>query len=127
MKLALTCLLGFEQPRVLDGDHGLVGEGVDELDLAFGEWAHFDASNEDHPNSLACVNQRDRQHGANTGLDCNLPVLGVFICFGQDVCDLNRSPVDDGASCNAPTHKWYGELSDWAGRGNLPMVRDEPQ
>src|SRR5215470_2361745 len=26
LKLALACLLGLEQPRVLDGDDGLVGE-----------------------------------------------------------------------------------------------------
>ena len=27
-----------EQPHVLDGDHCLVGEGGDQLDLLFGEW-----------------------------------------------------------------------------------------
>ena len=29
-----------EQPRVLDGDHGLVGEGLDQFDLLVGEWPH---------------------------------------------------------------------------------------
>ena len=33
-----------EQPRILDGNDRLVREGADELDLAFGEWAHFGAS-----------------------------------------------------------------------------------
>ena len=32
-------LLGLEQARVLDGDDGLVGEGLDEGDLARREWA----------------------------------------------------------------------------------------
>ena len=30
-----------EQPRVLDGDHGLVGEGRDQLDLLVGERLHL--------------------------------------------------------------------------------------
>ena len=33
----VRCLLGFEQPHVLDGDHRLIGEGVDQLDLLVGE------------------------------------------------------------------------------------------
>jgi len=37
-QLALTSLLSFKQPRVLDGDHGLVGEGGDKLNLIVGEW-----------------------------------------------------------------------------------------
>src|SRR5215831_13802945 len=102
LQLALTRLLGFEQPRVLDGDDGLVGEGVDEFDLAFGEGAHF-------------------------FLKRTLPGVGVIIPFGEEVSDVNRSPVDDGTRANGPTHKGYRELSDRAARGNLPMVRDEAQ
>ena len=30
-----------EQPRVLDGDDGLGGEVLDQLDLLVGEWAHL--------------------------------------------------------------------------------------
>ena len=37
LKLALARLLRLEQPRVLDGDDGLVGEGLDKLDLLVGE------------------------------------------------------------------------------------------
>ena len=33
LQLALARLLRLEQPRVLDGDDGLVGEGLDQLDL----------------------------------------------------------------------------------------------
>src|SRR5262245_43830942 len=40
-QLAFARLLRLEQPRVLDGNHGLVGEGSDYLDLAFNEWAYF--------------------------------------------------------------------------------------
>ncbi len=33
-----------EQPDVLDGDHGLVGEGFEQLDLRRGEGAHLGAT-----------------------------------------------------------------------------------
>ena len=33
VQFALARLLRLEQPRVLDGDDGLVGEGLDQLDL----------------------------------------------------------------------------------------------
>src|SRR5262245_13075766 len=124
-QLALASLLRLEQPRVLDGDDGLVRKGIDELDLAFGERAHFGAPYQDHPNCLTCVDQRDGERGAITELERPLPALGVFITFGQDVCDVNRSPFDDGTSCNEPTNNGPGELSNRAGHRNLPMVRDE--
>src|SRR5262245_38452544 len=60
-------------------------------------------------------------------LERNPPALGVFIRFGLDVCDLNRSSFEDGTPCNLPTQKWYGRLPDWAGRRNVPMVCDEAQ
>ena len=37
-ELPRALLLRLEQPRVLDGDHRLVGEGLDQLDLLVGEW-----------------------------------------------------------------------------------------
>jgi len=43
--------------------------------------------------------------GAITELRAILWLSEVFNCFGQDVCDLNRSAVDDGTPCNEPTHK----------------------
>jgi hypothetical protein len=79
------------------------------------------------PMASPALNQRDAEGGTPTDLERNLPALGVFIRFGQDICDLNRSPVDDGTPVNAPTHKWYGVLSDRATQGNLPMVGDEAQ
>ena len=33
-----------EQPHVLDGDHRLIGEGFEKLDLRRGEGAHLDAT-----------------------------------------------------------------------------------
>src|SRR5262245_54280325 len=54
----------FEQPRVFNRNYGLVRKGIDELDLAFGERAHFGAPNKDHPNCRACMDQRHGERGA---------------------------------------------------------------
>ena len=39
-ELARARLHLFKQPRILDGDHRLVGEGGDQLDLLVGKWPH---------------------------------------------------------------------------------------
>ena len=62
-----------------------------------------------------------------TVLERPLAARGVFIAFGQDVCNVKRSPVDYGTRSYGPTLKGYRELSDRADRGNLPVVRDEAQ
>src|SRR5499426_2926839 len=42
------------------------------LTSSIGEWAHFGAPNDDHPNCLAGVDQRDGEQGAITELERNL-------------------------------------------------------
>src|SRR5262245_1709211 len=46
-QLARARLYLLEQARILDGDHRLVGEDLQETDLLFGEWPHFIAANQD--------------------------------------------------------------------------------
>ena len=42
-----------EQPHILDGDHGLVGEGLDELDLPRVEWANLGAKHDEYADRSA--------------------------------------------------------------------------
>ena len=64
-RLLLQRLLEFlEQPHVLDGDHGLVGEGFKELDLRRGEGAHLDATCGQHSNEFPLLTKRSGQEGA---------------------------------------------------------------
>src|SRR5215467_10733427 len=53
-----TRLHFFEEASILYGDDSLVGKGIDELDLAFGERANFGATHYDCTNRLARVDQR---------------------------------------------------------------------
>src|SRR5215467_8120466 len=51
-KLARARLRFFEEARVLNRNHGLVRKGIDELDLAFAERAHFGALGLEQPRVL---------------------------------------------------------------------------
>ena len=53
-----------EQPRVLDGDHGLVGEGGDEVDLLVGERADLRPAHEEQSDQIVLPQHGDGQHGA---------------------------------------------------------------
>ena len=53
--LLLQRLLEFlEQPHILDGDHRLVGEGFEKLDLRRGEGAHLGATCVSAPMNSPC-------------------------------------------------------------------------
>ncbi len=60
-----------EQAGVLDGDHGLGGEVLNQLYLFFGEGTHFPAVNGDTANRFAFLEHWDHNYGPNAGeLDC---------------------------------------------------------
>ena len=57
-----------EQPRVLDRDHRLVGEGSDEIDLALREGAgRLRARQDEHAHHLAVAQQRHAEQRARDG------------------------------------------------------------
>jgi hypothetical protein len=65
-ELARALLLGFEQPYVLDRDHPLIGEGLQQRNLALGERSGVGSCNRDHSNGVAVKQQRHR-HDASIG------------------------------------------------------------
>ena len=62
-----------EQPHILDGDHGLVGEGRDQFDLLVGEGLDRLACQEQHPDRLPQAKQGNAKEG---------PVSGRFLQLG---------------------------------------------
>ena len=54
-----------EQPRVLDGDGRLVGEGLHQRDLAIAERPDLVSVDDDHPEQLVRPEHGDRQDGAD--------------------------------------------------------------
>ena len=67
-QLAVARLQLREQPHVLDRDHGLVGEGLEQLDLPLGEGTNLRAPNHDHAKGHALSQQRRGQRRAVTEL-----------------------------------------------------------
>ena len=65
-----------QEPRVLNGDHGLIGEGGDQPNLPLGERPHCVACECKHPDGLAPSEHRCAQHG---------PVAADFWGFGHSV------------------------------------------
>ena len=49
-QLSRALLLRLEQPEVLDGDHRLVSEGLDQLDLLLSERPYRSAVQDEHAN-----------------------------------------------------------------------------
>src|SRR5439155_14007283 len=58
-EVAIARLELLEEAHVLDGDDGLVGEGLEEVDLALGEWPDLRAEYGDGADSNALAQQGD--------------------------------------------------------------------
>src|SRR5262249_59396306 len=76
-----------EQTCVLDGDDGLVGETLDQLDLLVGERSNLLPKNVDNTNQLAPFEHRDREH-------CSKAAQFNGYRLGADVGAATRSVVD---------------------------------
>jgi hypothetical protein len=107
LQLALASLLGLKEAHVLDGDDGLVGEDLEELDLSVGERADLGASDGDHTDGLglARADQRDSQYGAQAKASRIVAALWILISFGRQIGDLNRSPVENSSSGENPARQ----------------------
>jgi hypothetical protein len=98
LDLATLFLNFLEQAHVLDGDDGLVGEGVGEFDLLIGERPHRAAAQNDDTNRIAFAQQRHTENGVETSPpnDFLHRVFGI----GLDVGDMDRLSLQQ----NAPSH-----------------------
>src|SRR5262249_18557008 len=61
LQIARPCLYLLEQPRVFDGDDGLIGKSPQELDKVVVETARLDPRDGDDTNGLPVAHQWNRQ------------------------------------------------------------------
>src|SRR5215470_14411609 len=95
LKLPLTCLLRLEQPRVLDGDEGSIGEGFEEFNLPFGKASKFRSPNDDRADGKPIL-----KHGrCDETSVAGGPGYSLMLVFGVriHIRDLLHSPAEDGA------------------------------
>ena len=63
-QLARALLLGIEQPHVLDCDHRLIGEGLQQSDLGVGKRSDVLTRNRDRPDGMTVMQHRHRHDAA---------------------------------------------------------------
>ena len=78
-----------EQPHVLDGDHGLIGEGFEQLDLRRGEGAHLGATCDQCSNEFPLLTKGNGQEGA--AVADGTQTLGNRSARGRQECEACRA------------------------------------
>ena len=86
-EFARALLLRLEQPRVLDGDHRLVGEGLDQLDLLLGERPYGSALQDKHANWNPLTKKWHAEDCAKVAESCEF-TEGVFR-ISKNIRNLN--------------------------------------
>lgn len=88
----------FEEPYILDCDHGLVGKRGDEVDLLFRERLHALTSDYDRADRLILAQEGNAERRTLTshGDRRAQPIFGI----GSDVEDLHRTAFEHGTTCN---------------------------
>ena len=89
LQLALARLLRREQPRVLDGDHGLIGERLQQLDLLACERSRALLVQGDEADLLAIAKERSADDGAKADNLRRLQIWKFGIC--EHVGNLQRA------------------------------------
>src|SRR5262245_18188350 len=113
-----------EQPNILDRDHGLVGESLQQADLSVVEELHLGAPESDRADRDAITRQRNSQHGSMAPLPRGLRAFWILVHRAQQVANLDRPPLQHGSAVDHATNGRDGELADTP-IGNRSVMSDE--
>ena len=125
-QLAVARLQLREQPHVLDGDHRLVGEGLEEGDLPLREELRLGATDVDRADRDTFSHQGDAEDGAEAHAPRVLAALREFVHFGLHVCDVDGPPVQHGSARDRPADEREGKLADGAD-GDRAVMGDQEE
>ena len=93
----MRALLHFiEQPHILDGDNGLIGESLEELDLFLAERASHEAEQADDAECLSIPNERYAE--CRPEAHQLLCTLTLPIRIGKHVGNMSGAAVDNCAT-----------------------------
>src|SRR5262249_38683521 len=105
-KLARALLLRLEQPHVLDRDHGLVGEGLDQLDLLWSERPYCSAVHGKHADGQTLSQQRHHQDCAKAAQSRDF-MDGVFR-VSKNIVNVNGFALQDCSPDSRPSFRPKG-------------------
>ena len=91
-----------KQPRVLDGDDGLISKGLEQSNLPFGKEPHLGASQRDRANHGAFAHQRDRKHRAEAQAPCEFAAFGKFVRLSIHVSDVQGPLIENRSARHCP-------------------------
>src|SRR5262245_33985757 len=100
-QFGVTLLDLFEQPDVFYGDHRLVSEGFEELDLLIRERPDLHPAKRNHADRNTFAQQRHREScsgAASPATSHSIDIREFYFRFGLDVRDVNRLPFNHGAT-----------------------------
>src|SRR6516225_2412928 len=87
-----------EQARVLDGDHGLVGEGLGQRDLLFGKRKNLGATENKRPDNFLLTHQGHSENRSVAHPSRHLASDRELASFGLQIVDMNGLAIDYRAS-----------------------------
>jgi hypothetical protein len=90
LQSALARLLRLEQARILDGDDGLVGKGLEQINLAVCEGAQFLTVDSYHADNFAFLQHWYRYNGSRTGKINQCDECGIAINVGLLRCEIDN-------------------------------------
>src|SRR5262249_16200185 len=88
-----------QQPRVLDGDDGLSGEGCHQIDLLLAKWVHLLAGQRKDTYCRSFSQKRNTEDGPKS--ECLLIAGGSVLGIGQPVGDMDQLGVQGDSSNRA--------------------------
>src|SRR5215471_19768688 len=115
-----------EKADILDGNHSLVGEGLEKADLLIRKRSDLHAANEDSANGDTFAQQWDDESRPSTQVFRGLQDIPVHFAIYQDVMNMHRLPVENG-SASRPTTVDRMSLANRKCRGDNPVARYFPQ
>ena len=91
-------LLGFEQPHVLDGNSGLVGEGFEKSNVRLLERSYFGPADQDSTERATFANERHGKDGAVPKPDRIIPPERELATGIEEVGDVKRLQIANGVA-----------------------------
>jgi hypothetical protein len=134
-QLAVACLELREQPHVLDRDHGLIGEGLQEGDFVVSKPPEVVTGNRDRPDRLVATEQRHHNRASVAPDTCGgAPVLGPSrIGMGIENIERRAGEYGLGVPVLGVERPWEGcphhSVASGVGaseRGELNLIARDP-